>query len=57
MRAFGVWGTREVFVVDPDGVIRYPDTSLDNLARRLMTLVPTRDTAAGMGAAAASTLS
>lgn len=50
-QAFGVWGTAGVFVVDPRGVIQYRDTSSDDLARRLMTLVPKPSIAAGMGGA------
>jgi hypothetical protein len=47
MRAFGFWGTAGVFVVDPRGVIQYRETSLDDLARRIMTLVPMQNVVAG----------
>jgi hypothetical protein len=47
MRAFGLWGTIGVFVVDPRGVIQYRDTSPDDLPRRIMTLVPMQDIAVG----------
>jgi len=46
-QAFGFWGTAGVFVVDSRGVIQYRDTSLDDLARRIMTLVPLQGITAG----------
>jgi hypothetical protein len=49
MRAFGVWGTAGVFVVDPRGVIQYRDRSLGDLPRCIMTLIPMQDVVAGQG--------
>jgi hypothetical protein len=51
MRAFGVWGTAGVFVVDARGVIQYRDRSLGDLARSIMALVPLPEVVAAQGRA------
>lgn len=49
VRAFRVWKTEGVYVVDPRGVIQYHDVSLNDVPRCIMTLVPTQDVVMGHG--------